>query len=158
MEISALEQVCMDESVRVPSDLFAEAEALVDSLDLSERLLEDEAVEAAAGAEASDMAAGGEAAGTMVPESGVRNIFSRGWVRAFSAAAAVALLVGIGFSLNPRDAELVDTYDDPMLAYAELERAMLKIGGGLQAGLAGVQKSNDCIEMPVAILNNSINR
>lgn len=149
MEISALEQVCMDESLRVPSDLFAEAEALVDSLDLSERLLEDEAVEAVADA---------EAAGTMVPESGVRNIFSRGWVRAFSAAAAVALLVGIGFSLNPRDAELVDTYDDPMLAYAELERAMLKIGGGLQAGLAGVQKSNDCIEMPVAILNNSINR
>jgi len=141
MEISALEQVCMDESIRVPSDLFAETEALVDSLDLSERLLEDEAVEAVADA---------GAAGTMVRKTR--------WLPAFGAAAAVALLLGIGLSLRPVDKELVDTYDDPLLAYAEFEKAMMKISGGVQAGVAGIQKSNDCIEMPVEILNRNINR
>lgn len=142
MEISELEKIAMDENISVPADLGQQTSELLDSLELSEKIL-----------------------GT---DETVRPFKTSRWLgssnrifRLTSVAAAIAVLVGIGLSLNggllrPSEKELVDTFDDPALAYAQLEKAMLKIGGGLQKGIASVELGNECIEAPVEIINQSL--
>ena len=49
------------------------------------------------------------------------------------AAAIVVLAVGLGLSRT--DSEPVDTFDDPYLAYAELERALTIVSEGVQKGI-----------------------
>lgn len=143
MELSELEQASLDGKVEVPSDLRSRTESLIDSLDLSERLLSDPDAEVRNAGKA----------GTIV-----RKIDFRRWAGACGIAAAAALLIGVGISLRPRETELVDTFDDPMLAYAEVQKAMQMISGGMQAGVSGVRKGNECMEMPAEILNRTMNR
>lgn len=60
----------------------------------------------------------------------------RRWVMAtVSVAAAAALLVGVGFGMAGWQDEPKDTYDDPYLAYAELERAFEMISTGINQSL-----------------------
>ena len=134
MEISDLEKVAMDEKVAVPEGLGEDIDALLSSLELSEKILEEEAA----------------------PSREVRKFVPLTWLRVSGIAAAVSLLVGIGLSIAPREKELVDTFDDPALAYAQIEKAMLKIGGGLKDGINSVQKGNECIETPIEIINQSL--
>ncbi len=61
-----------------------------------------------------------------------------------STAAAVALALGIGFSLIENEPK--DTFDDPYLAYAELERAFATISGGISKGAAMAEDSQRIID------------
>ena len=69
---------------------------------------------------------------------------NRAWARwAVPAAAAAAVLVGIGLTRNP---EPKDTFDDPYLAYAEVERVFSKISGAVAYGAEKVNESEQTID------------
>ncbi len=73
-----------------------------------------------------------------------RNPLRRRFISLISAAAAVTLVAGIGFSLT--DNEPKDTFDDPQLAYAELEKAFAIISDGISKGVAMTEDSQRIIE------------
>ena len=56
-------------------------------------------------------------------------------VRFVAAAASVAILAGIGFGIAKWQDEPKDTYNDPYLAYAELERAFEMISTSMNQSL-----------------------
>ncbi len=70
--------------------------------------------------------------------------FRRKVVRFISAAAAAAIVAGVGFSLIENDPK--DTFDDPQQAYAELEKAFGKISDGLARGVAMAEDSQRIID------------
>lgn len=62
-------------------------------------------------------------------------------VRFIAAAASVAVLAGVGFGIARWQNEPKDTFDDPYLAYAELEKAFAKMSGEIQKGLVMAEES-----------------
>lgn len=67
-------------------------------------------------------------------------------LRIASIAAAAAILVGVGFGVARWQNEPKDTYDDPYLAYAELEKAFARVSDGMQKGLAMVEESEAAMD------------
>ena len=63
-------------------------------------------------------------------------------VRWTSIAAGFVLLAGLAFSLSNRP-RLKDTFDDPFLAYAEAEKALMLISDAMSTG---AEKSNEAVE------------
>lgn len=74
-------------------------------------------------------------------------------VRIASVAAAVALLVGVGLGLSGRQDEPEDTFTDPYLAYAELEKAFARMSDGIQKGLAMAEKSEEIIDRTSSVFS-----
>ena len=74
-------------------------------------------------------------------------------VRVLSAAAAVALLVGAGLGLSGRQDEPEDTFTDPYLAYAELEKAFAIMSGEIHKGLAMAEKSEEIIDRTSSVFS-----
>ena len=69
---------------------------------------------------------------------------SRAWARwAVPAAAAAAVLIGIGLTREPQPK---DTFDDPYLAYAEVERVFSKISGAVAYGAEKVSESEQTLD------------
>ena len=66
--------------------------------------------------------------------------------RYWSIAAAAAVMVGIaGWSLS-RPAEPKDTFDDPYLAYAAVEQALMKTSAKMQAAAQKVYETENVID------------
>ena len=65
------------------------------------------------------------------------------WAVPAAAAAAVLVAVGIGLTRNP---EPKDTFDDPYLAYAEVERVFSKISGAVAYGAEKVNESEQTLD------------
>ena len=63
-----------------------------------------------------------------------------------SAVASVAVLAGIGLGIARWQNEPKDTYDDPYMAYAELEKAFATISGGMQKALAMAEESEEAFD------------
>ncbi len=57
------------------------------------------------------------------------------WVRIVGAAASIAVLAGIGLGIAGWQDEPKDTYNDPYLAYAELEKAFEMISTGINKSM-----------------------
>lgn len=72
-------------------------------------------------------------------------------LRIASIAAAVAILAGVGFGVLRWQNEPKDTFDDPYLAYAELEKAFAKVSDGMQRGLAMVEESEAAMDKVTSI-------
>jgi len=72
-------------------------------------------------------------------------------LRLVSVAAAVALLAGVGFGIARWQNEPKDTFDDPYLAYAELEKAFARVSDGMQRGLAMVEESEAAMDKVTSI-------
>lgn len=72
-------------------------------------------------------------------------------LRLVSVAAAVALLAGVGFGIARWQSEPKDTFDDPYLAYAELEKAFARVSDGIQRGLAMVDESEAAMDKVTSI-------
>ena len=72
-------------------------------------------------------------------------------LRLVSVAAAVALLAGVGFGIARWQDEPKDTFDDPYLAYAELEKAFARVSDGMQRGLAMVEESEAAMDKVTSI-------
>lgn len=70
-------------------------------------------------------------------------------------AAAAALLIGLAFSFTggPR---LKDTYDDPLLAYAEAEKALALISDVMSGGARKTVEAVEAFEAPKEIIDNII--
>jgi hypothetical protein len=69
---------------------------------------------------------------------------ARRWVLpAGIAAAATLVAVGLTLTQNP---EPVDTFDDPYLAYAEVEKVFAKISGTVAYGAEKVSQSEQTLE------------
>ena len=81
---------------------------------------------------------------------------SKKWVRPVEIAASLLIAGGLGFGIINGRNELVDTYDDPALAYAQIEKALMRIGDGMAAGVESVQIGEECIEKPAQILGKNI--
>jgi len=58
-------------------------------------------------------------------------------------AAAVAVLVTIGLTHEPAPK---DTFDDPYLAYAEVEKAFAKISGTVAYGAEKISQSEQTLD------------
>ena len=65
---------------------------------------------------------------------------------AWRIAAAVALLIGVGVSAYLGYREPKDTFDDPYLAYAAVEKVLGKMSGTMQHGAAKVAESEAVID------------
>ncbi len=69
----------------------------------------------------------------------------RRWVLPAGIAAAVATLVAVGLTLT-RNPEPMDTFDDPYLAYAEVEKVFSKISGTVAYGAEKVSQSEQTLD------------
>lgn len=67
-------------------------------------------------------------------------------VRIVGAAASVAVLAGIGFGIARWQNEPKDTFDDPYMAYAELEKAFAIMSGGVHKALAMAEESEAALD------------
>ena len=74
------------------------------------------------------------------------------WALPAGIAAAVATLLAVGLTLT-RNPEPVDTFDDPYLAYAEVEKAFQTISDKMSDGMQIARKAGSAAEMPQNILN-----
>ena len=72
-------------------------------------------------------------------------------VRWIGAAAAVTLLAGTGLGIANWQKQPKDTFDDPYLAYAELEKAFATMSDSLQKGIAMADKSEDIIDRTINV-------
>ena len=76
-------------------------------------------------------------------EAAVRARRLRWTLPATGIAAAVAILVTIGLT---RDPEPKDTFDDPYLAYAEVEKVFSKISGAVAYGAEKVNETEQTLD------------
>lgn len=72
-------------------------------------------------------------------------------VRWIGAAAAVTLLAGTALGIANWQNRPKDTFDDPYLAYAELEKAFATMSEGIQKGFAMADKSEDIIDKTINV-------
>lgn len=72
------------------------------------------------------------------------------WLSLAGAAAAVAVVAGV--ALHTGQPKLKDTYEDPALAYAEVEKALLRISEKMQYGTDVLSDSQDKMEKPLKML------
>ena len=70
---------------------------------------------------------------------------ARRWALPAGIAAAVAVLVAVGLTLT-RNPEPIDTFDDPYLAYAEVEKVFAKISGTVAYGAEKVSQSEQTLD------------
>lgn len=73
-------------------------------------------------------------------------------LRIISIAAAASLLVGSGFGLAGINDEPKDTFDDPYLAYAQVEKAFAMMSEGMKKGLDMAEESEAIITRTTEIL------
>ncbi|MBR1927743.1 MAG: hypothetical protein IJ840_08380 [Bacteroidales bacterium] len=69
-----------------------------------------------------------------------------------SAAASLVIIVGLALTLRPRPLE--DTFDDPYLAYAEVEKALLRVSGVMETGVQSVALSHELLAKPAGIIRS----
>ena len=65
------------------------------------------------------------------------------WAVPTGIAAAIAVLLAVGLTWNP---EPKDTFDDPYLAYAEVERVFSKISGTVAYGADKISESEATLD------------
>ena len=74
-------------------------------------------------------------------------------VRFAAIAASAALLVGIGLGIAGWQNEPKDTFTDPYLAYAELEKAFTTMAEGMQKGFSMAEKSEEIIDRTASVFS-----
>ena len=120
-----LERIAEDKSIETPEGLTERMEAAFAGLALEEQWREDRT------------AGRGRKIG--------------GW--SFAVACAIAVAVVIVGSLR-RNATPVDTFDDPLLAYAQLERSLRLIAEGLSVGSSKTTEAMDVMGRSKEIIDN----
>ena len=81
-----------------------------------------------------------------VPEDLEVRLLGRSPERAWYIAAAAALLIGVGVSGYLGLQQPKDTFEDPYLAYAAVEKVLGKMSGTMQHGAAKVAESEAVID------------
>ena len=70
----------------------------------------------------------------------------------FAGIAASLVLIG-GLALTLRPKPLQDTFDDPALAYAQVEKALLMVSGEMEIGVNSVAKSAEILRKPTEAIH-----
>lgn len=81
-----------------------------------------------------------------------RGIMAKKAARGVGVAAAAALLVGAGFGLAGLNDSPEDTFDDPYLAYAQVEKTLSMMSEGVKRGLEMAGESEAIITRTTEIL------
>lgn len=74
--------------------------------------------------------------------------------RTTGIAAAVILLAAL--SISDREPVLKDTYDDPQIAYAEVEKTLMLISDAINTGIKKSNEAVEAFETPKEIVDNII--
>ena len=123
MSLEQLEAVSMDESIAVPDGFAIRLKENLGAAETIGLLTENES--------------GSQSAGKIA--------------RYAAAAASVAILAGAGLGIARWQSEPKDTFDDPYMAYAELERAFATMSGGVQKALAMAEESEAALDKVVSV-------
>ena len=115
MSLEQLEAVSMDESITVPDGFASRMKDGVQTCEVLEHLVSDEAED------------------------------RRKAVRYVAAAASVAIMAGVGYGIAQWQSQPKDTFDDPYLAYAEIEKAFEKMSTGINKSLAMAGETEEVI-------------
>ncbi len=126
MNLEQLEAVSMDESIAVPDGFTARMKENVDAAVTVGLLTEN--------------------------ESGERN--RRTIVRYAAVAASVAVMVGAGYGIAQWQNQPKDTFDDPYLAYAEVEKALARMSDTINAGLAIAEDSEETVDRIMSVVTD----
>lgn len=77
-------------------------------------------------------------------------------LRRIGAAATVAILIAAGITAVYNREDLKDTFDDPVLAYAEAEKALMIISEVMKAGALKTDEAIATFERQEELLENII--
>ena len=125
MSLEQLEAVSMDESITVPDGFAARMKENADAAMTVGLLTENEA-----------------------GSQGRRKA-----VRYAAAAASVVIMAGAGYGIAQRHSQPEDTFDDPYLAYAEVEKAFEKISSSINRSLAMASETEQVIEKATSVFS-----
>lgn len=125
MGLEQLEAVSMDKDIAVPDGLAGRLKENLQTREVLEHLVSEES-------------------------EGRRNVKV---LRAASVAASVVLLTGVGFGIAKWQNEPKDTFDDPYLAYAEIEKAFEKMSAGINKSLAMAGETEEVIEKVASVFS-----
>lgn len=78
---------------------------------------------------------------------------SRAWLP-YAALAAAAAIAAVAVIPGRRSTELRDSFDDPYLAYAQVEATFRTISDKMAIGADLAAKAGETAEMPVQIIKN----
>jgi hypothetical protein len=115
-----LERISLDERIPVPEELSGRVQGALH-----------------------DLAASEEASAGSVRPGSAGNRFTRRVLPAVGIAAALAVVAAIGLT---RDPEPADTFDDPYLAYAQVEAVFAKISGTVAYGAGKIEDTESRID------------
>ena len=125
MSLEQLEAVSMDESITVPDGFASRMKDGVQTCEVLEHLASDESED----------------------RRKVRTL------KIVSVAASVALLAGVGYGTASWQNQPKDTFDDPYLAYAEIEKAFEKMSTGINKSLAMAGETEVVIEKVASVFS-----
>ena len=125
MSLDQLEAVSMDESITVPDGFAARMKENADA-----------AVTA------------GLLTGNESEDQGRRKV-----VRYVAAAASVVIMAGVGYGIAQWQSQPKDTFDDPYLAYAEVEKAFEKISSSINRSLEMAGETEQVIEKATSVFS-----
>lgn len=159
MSLEELERIAGDETVKAPEHLRGKvmaailaqaAEALTSETQAAEALApETQATESlTAETPAAETAISEPKASETLPR---RTLSFAGYRRPIALAAAAAAACLILFVTVPHQPK--DTFDDPMLAYAELEKTLGRISSKLDKGMEIAAQAGPAIEKTTSIYN-----
>ena len=125
MSLEQLEAVSMDESITVPDGFAARMKENADAAVTVGLLTENESADRS----------------------------RRAAVRYAAAAASVVIMAGAGYGIAQRHSQPEDTFDDPYLAYAEVEKAFAKISSSINRSLAMAGETEQVIEKATSVFS-----
>ena len=125
MSLEQLEAVSMDESITVPDGFAARMKENADAAVTVGLLTENESADRS----------------------------RRAAVRYAAAAASVVIMAGAGYGIAQRHSQPEDTFDDPYLAYAEVEKAFEKISSSINRSLAMAGETEQVIEKATSVFS-----
>lgn len=123
MSLEQLDAVSMDESITVPEGLTQRVQEMLEVQAKVDKIADD------------------------TPSDGRKTRLTVG------AVASFVLLAGLGLGIARWQNEPEDTFDDPYLAYAELEKAFALISDGMQKGLSMARESEDVIDRTASVFS-----
>ena len=125
MSLEQLEAVSMDEGIAVPDGFMA-------------RMKENADVAVTVG---------------LLTENEFADRSRRAALRYAAAAASVVIMAGVGYGIAQWQSQPKDTFDDPYLAYAEVEKAFEKISSSINRSLEMAGETEQVIEKATSVFS-----
>lgn len=128
LNVRILERIALESSVQVPENLEREIGNMIDSLDRAERIL-----------------------------GGKEKVVRIRW-HYVAAAASVILVCGFTFFRVMDSRKLVDTYDNPELAYAKLAESLRGVGMEIDYGTSCMYEGKELVDNQLKKIYDIINK